>query len=416
MRRMRSTIQLLAVLVVVLSPSQVAAKLPTNINITNVGALADSTVAGQPVLVQYTVSFEGTATLSGTVDLYVNGSAVVAAPATAGQCTFTRFAAGNISIQARYSGNTSLEPSASAPVTHHVARAATTTVFANAAQLASTPTVAWNLFNMIATVTPVAPGSGTPYGGVSFYMDGSQLCPGTLGPPGCSYIASWIGEIELQARFFGDANFLPSESPVLVHELVPRPSSIAISNATQLATPTPAGEPFVVSWSTEDFWGVPLEGTVTILADDEPVCTVTLGTRHCTVTPTRTGNISLRADYSGGPTVLPSTSAPVTHVVGATTDAGSSSGSPLSLLEAWPSPARSTAFIAVALDAPGQVSAALFDLGGRRVRTILAGELLPAGRSVRSWQAQGIAPGVYVMEAHAPGRAQRRKVVVLRSK
>jgi len=80
-----------------------------------------------------------------------------------------------------------------------------------------------------------------------------------------------------------------------------------------------------------------------------------------------------------------------------------------------PNPMRSSASISFRLDRAGMVDLSVFDVQGRRVRSLLAG-LLDAGEYTRTWDGRtdrfSEAPGgVYFFVLHGPGETQTRKIV-----
>jgi hypothetical protein len=89
----------------------------------------------------------------------------------------------------------------------------------------------------------------------------------------------------------------------------------------------------------------------------------------------------------------------------------------LALSAPVPNPSRGEARLTLALARPGRAEVTVFDARGRRMRTLLSGNL-PAGRHTIAWDgadASGarVAPGVYFVLASAPeGRARQRLVRV----
>ncbi len=93
-----------------------------------------------------------------------------------------------------------------------------------------------------ATVTPVAPGAGTPAGNVTFKADGSAITgcnplPLTAAQASCTTSVLAAGDHAITAEYMGDATFLGSTAPA-VHQVV-QPLPIAVNDAagTQQATP-----------------------------------------------------------------------------------------------------------------------------------------------------------------------------------
>lgn len=84
-----------------------------------------------------------------------------------------------------------------------------------------------------------------------------------------------------------------------------------------------------------------------------------------------------------------------------------------------PSPARGEARIAYRLDRPRAVRLAIHDLAGRRVRTLVAGEVLGAGEHLARWDGRAhdgsAAPaGAYVVRLESAGESASRRLVWLR--
>jgi hypothetical protein len=81
-----------------------------------------------------------------------------------------------------------------------------------------------------------------------------------------------------------------------------------------------------------------------------------------------------------------------------------------------PNPARAGAEIRFSLAAPGSASLAVYDVSGRRVRTLVTGEA-PAGPQRVRWDATDergdrVAAGVYYLRLAAAGKALVRSVVI----
>jgi flagellar hook assembly protein FlgD len=87
-------------------------------------------------------------------------------------------------------------------------------------------------------------------------------------------------------------------------------------------------------------------------------------------------------------------------------------------LRAHPNPARGAATIAFDLPRAGDVELALYDLAGRRVRTLARGAL-PGGRHQVAWdgrddRGRNVAPGVYLCRIEALGASEARRFIRLR--
>lgn len=90
----------------------------------------------------------------------------------------------------------------------------------------------------------------------------------------------------------------------------------------------------------------------------------------------------------------------------------------LALSAPAPNPARGGTRVALTLAAPGPVDVAVFDVGGRRVRTLAEG-LRPAGRIDLAWDTRDEAgraapPGVYLVMARVTGAEASTRIAVVR--
>jgi trimeric autotransporter adhesin len=90
----------------------------------------------------------------------------------------------------------------------------------------------------------------------------------------------------------------------------------------------------------------------------------------------------------------------------------------VSLGESWPNPARGATRIAFTLDRAGAARLTVFDLAGRRVRSLADG-VLPAGRHEIAWDGADNAgrttpPGLYFYRLETGGRSLTRRIVRMR--
>jgi len=88
-------------------------------------------------------------------------------------------------------------------------------------------------------------------------------------------------------------------------------------------------------------------------------------------------------------------------------------GDRLELVGAAPNPFRRNLTVEFELTRRGEVELALFDVGGRRVRTLID-EHVDAGRWARTLSAAGLSSGVYFLRLEAEGQLRTRRVVLLR--
>ena len=83
------------------------------------------------------------------------------------------------------------------------------------------------------------------------------------------------------------------------------------------------------------------------------------------------------------------------------------------LLAPYPNPANSGVTIPFALDAAGEVRVQVYNLGGQLVETLREGET-PEGQHLLRWTSGERGSGVFVVRLTVGGRAQTRKVMLLR--
>jgi len=83
----------------------------------------------------------------------------------------------------------------------------------------------------------------------------------------------------------------------------------------------------------------------------------------------------------------------------------------VALAHPWPSPASGAVNVRFDLPEAGRAEVSVYDLAGRRVATLVEGDLA-GGRHETSWDASGASPGVYLVLLDTDsGRAHRRLVV-----
>jgi hypothetical protein len=183
--------------------------------ITNISP--NSTVVGQPYSVSFSVAAAPPAsgTPTGTVTVSDGtGTAPCTGSAPNGSCSLTSTTAGTKSVVATYAGDGNFAGSASAPQTHHVNQANTTTTVASSAN----PSNAGESVFFTATVVPVGPGSGTPAGTVQFRIDGSDfggpvpLSGGLAQSQSTSVLTP--GSHNVEARYSGSTDYQNSNGQV----------------------------------------------------------------------------------------------------------------------------------------------------------------------------------------------------------
>jgi hypothetical protein len=132
-----------------------------------------------------------------------------------GKATFTTssLSVGSHAITAVYGGDVNFTTSTSTAVSQGVNQANTTTALVSSLN----PSVFGQSVTFTATVTAVAPGSGTPTGTVTFYDGSTKLGTGTLGGGVASFTTASlaVGSHSIKAVYGGDTNFKTSTSAIL---------------------------------------------------------------------------------------------------------------------------------------------------------------------------------------------------------
>lgn len=270
----------------------------------------------------------GTVTFTDTTTAAVL-CANVALTGLSAQCMTAALAAGGHDVQATFSGDASYSGSTSNLVSQVVNQSATTT-----AMISTGNTVFGQSVTFTATVSPVAPGAGTPGGTVNFVdntlavsLTGCSAVPVVGGVAMCSVTDLSTGSHNVQATYSGDANFLTSLSNIIAHDVTPNTTTTLASGTNPsvfqqtvtltatVATIAPVtGEPS----GTVDFFDTTAGANVTGCAAVGLVAGApgsNMSTAVCMVTDLTVGTHNIRADYNGAAAFSPSTSNIVGQVV-----------------------------------------------------------------------------------------------------
>ncbi|MEU9924954.1 Ig-like domain repeat protein, partial [Streptomyces griseoluteus] len=203
----------------------------------------EPSLVGQPVTVTATVATvpPASATPTGTITFdFGDGSAPVMADTVGGLAVvthvFTGTAGGPFTITATYEGNSDVGPAADAA--NHTVHAASTATLLHAMP---DPSVTGQTVSATATVTPVAPGAGTPSGTVSFdFGDGSDPVPadtvggvavathayaGTRGSP-FTITAAYGGSMDFTASLDTETQAVTQNATTTVVTSAPDPSAV----------------------------------------------------------------------------------------------------------------------------------------------------------------------------------------------
>ncbi|MFI0779866.1 Ig-like domain repeat protein [Streptomyces sp. NPDC021212] len=269
----------------------------------------DPTVVGQSTTITATVASvaPGSGTPAGTVTFtFGDGTSPVTAPLSGGVATVSHAYAAtsgtSYPITATYNGNTGYA-SSSGTDTQTVNKAATTTAVVTSPD----PSVAGQPVALTATVSSVAPGSGTPTGTVTFsFGDGTGSASGTLSG-GVATVTHVFGgtsgsPLSVTATYNGDSNFTTS-SGTDTQTVNKAATSTSVASSPD---PSVVGQPVTLTATVSSVApgsGVPT-GTVTFaFGDGTTAATATLSGGIATVThpyTTRTGSpFAITATYNG---------------------------------------------------------------------------------------------------------------------
>jgi len=190
--------------------------LPKTATTTTLNSSLNPSYVGQSVTFTAAVSPSGA---SGTVTFY-DGTTILGTGSlnSSGQVTFSTstFAAGPHSITASYNGNTNFAASSSTALTQTVNKANTTAAISTQSP---NPSVAGQPVAVNFTVTPVAPGSGTPTGNVTVSDGLGDACTAAVATGGCSLVFATAGAKTVKANYAGDSNFNASTSAGVTHNV-----------------------------------------------------------------------------------------------------------------------------------------------------------------------------------------------------
>ncbi|MGW8397161.1 beta strand repeat-containing protein, partial [Streptomyces lydicus] len=275
--------------------------------VTTVTAAPDPSVTGETVTVTVIPVAPGAGIPTGEATLdFGDGTPALTARLVDGSATvthvYTSAAHSPYAIAAHYSGDGNFAPSDDT-VVHTVTPAATTTTVTSSAA----PSAVGQSVTLIARVTPVPPGAGTPTGSVTFdFGDGSPTVTAPLSGTLATVTHAWTGTegspYPVTASYAGDGDFAASVGTAV--------QSVAMSVSTTSTTVSSAPEPSVVGAAVTFTAAVAVEppasgtptGSVTFhFGDGSPTVAVALagGTATAGHTYTAAGPYSVIAVYSG---------------------------------------------------------------------------------------------------------------------
>jgi hypothetical protein len=273
---------------------------------TTVTSSLNPSVFGQSVTFTATVSpvAPGSGTPTGTVTFLDGGSPIGTGTLSGGVATFTTsaLAVGNHTITTSYGGDGNFNGSTGSLTGNPqvVSKADTTTAVTSSLN----PSVFGQSVTFTATVSPVAPGSGTPTGTVTFLDGGSPIGTGTLSGGVATFTTSAlaVGNHTITTSYGGDGNFNGSTG-----SLTGNPQVVNKANTTTAVTssvnPSVFGQSVTFTATVSAVApgaGTPT-GTVTFLDGGSPIGTGTLsgGIATFTTSALAVGNHTITTSYGG---------------------------------------------------------------------------------------------------------------------
>jgi hypothetical protein len=288
------------------------------------GIVPTSSVTGESytVSVLVTNASGGVQIPSGTVAIADDIDSTATCTATldgtgAGSCAMTSSSLGQTThnVEATYGGDAQFGNSSDQQA-YTVDPADTTTLITNQD---FNPSGYNQTVTFTVSVTPNAPGAGTPTGAVTI-TDASSNAICTIADISvgqtCTHAFTAVGTVGLVATYAGDQNFNGSVDSSASHETDPAPTTASV-----LASPEPSVVGQLVTFTvtvTPAFGGTPT-GAVTVTdTSNNELCSIddiTLGTT-CTYTFTAAGSTDVIVSYAGDTDFAASDSSatPITHV------------------------------------------------------------------------------------------------------
>ena len=309
---------------------------PTNYSITVNPLLKSSTTIttnlGSSSIYNQSVTFygaswsftSGSPTPTGTETIYIDNVSQGAQSLSAGvnyvSLTTNTLSIGTHTIFVIYSGDTNYSSSTSATLTFKVNKDLTS----NTVTASTTTAVFGQPINLYGADWVYQPGTGTPTGTMTYFVDGSTTGTTlTLGNGG-NYTTLLLSNLSvgthtIQAEYSGDGNFSSSTAASLTITVTRAASS---NTLTASAATTVFGQPinlYAAAWVYKPGAGMPT-GTMTYFVDGSTTgTTLTLanGSNYTTLPLSNlsVGTHTIQAEYSGDGNFSSSTAAPVTITV-----------------------------------------------------------------------------------------------------
>lgn len=267
-----------------------------------------------------TVDFlDGATQLCGGVTLGGGGSVGVAA------CTTSSLSVGGHAISATYSGDGTYDPETSTTFQPALAHAVSAADTSTAVDGDPNPSVFSGPVGLTATVSPVAPGAGTPTGTVTFQSGGVDIVgcttrPMTGGNASCSTSALTVGPHPITAIYAGDGNFDTSTSTPASQTVAKADTTTTVDGAPNPSTHAQDVTYTATISAVTPATATPGSGTVDFKSDGVPITgcqdvTVATGSAGCTTGLSPTGAPQITAEYSGDGSFNASVSPPFFQAV-----------------------------------------------------------------------------------------------------
>ncbi len=273
---------------------------------TTVTSSVNPSVFGQSVTFTATVSAvaPGSGTPAGTVTFLDGGSPIGTGTLSGGIATFTTsaLAVGNHTITTSYGGDSNFNGSTGSLTGNPqvVNKADTSTTVTSSVN----PSVFGQSVTFTATVSAVAPGSGTPTGTVTFLDGGSPIGTGTLSGGIATFTTSGlaVGNHTITTSYGGDGNFNGNTGSLTGNPQVVNKADTS-TTVTSSVNPSVFGQPVTFTATVSAVApgvGTPT-GTVTFLDGGSPIGTGTLsgGIATFTTSALAVGNHTITTSYGG---------------------------------------------------------------------------------------------------------------------
>jgi hypothetical protein len=257
----------------------------------------DPSVYGQSYTVTANVSVTppGSSTPTGTITVTDGTSnCTITLPATS--CNLPSTLPGTKTLTATYNGDANFNASpASAGAPHTVNKADTTTAITSDNPDSS---VTGQVVTINYTVTPVAPGAGTPTGSVTVNASTGESCTGTVATGSCTITFNTAGARTLTASYAGDTNFNSSTSAAEPHNVsaLPAPTLNKLTPSDPLLCP---GTVVNGSFTQPNTTAIAQSGRVFATLQNLVTLPASIA---CTLTPAAGGTTTACAFENGAPT------------------------------------------------------------------------------------------------------------------